>query len=85
MFEMNQTSTFVWTNETMEDDQLDLFLIEVPVTIVQIVFVILGMILKAMIVYFEHFGRDTQKRSLLNRVSWHLKWLLYQVMNTGFL
>ena len=69
MFEMNQTSTFVWTNETMEDDQLDLFLIEVPVTIVQIVFVILGMILKAMIVYFEHFGRDTQKRSLLNRVS----------------
>ena len=62
-------STFIWTNETTETDQLDLLLLELPLAILQLIFVALGMILKAMIIYFEHFGRDTQKRSLLNRVS----------------
>ena len=62
-------STFIWTNETTETDQLDLSLLELPLAFLQLIFVALGMILKAMIIYFEHFGRDTQKRSLLNRVS----------------
>ena len=58
----------VSTNETTESNQLDLLVFELPLTILSIIFVVLGMILKAMIIYFEHFGRDTQKRSLLNRV-----------------
>ena len=59
----------VSTNETAKSNQrLDLLVFEAPLTILSIIFVVLGMILKAMIIYFEHFGRDTQKRSLLNRV-----------------
>ena len=55
-----------------EDDtkaNVDLDLIVWPLTIFQMIFIILGVILKLMIIYFEHYGRDSQKRSLVNRVS----------------
>ena len=48
---------------------MDLDLITFVLTIIQMIFLTLGMVLKSMIIYFEHFGRDTQKRSLFNRVS----------------
>ena len=48
---------------------MDLDLITFVLTIIQIIFITLGMVLKSMIIYFEQFGRDTQKRSLFNRVS----------------
>ena len=48
---------------------MDLDLITFVLTIIQIIFLTLGMVLKSMIIYFEHFGRDAQKRSLFNRVS----------------
>ena len=48
---------------------MDLDLITFVLTIIQIIFITLGMVLKSMIIFFEHFGRDTQKRSLFNRVS----------------
>ena len=57
-----------WTNDTLVNNQIDLFLVDLSLSIVQIIFVVLGMILKTMIIYFEHFGRDTKKRSLFNRV-----------------
>ena len=43
--------------------------IVIPLTIIRAIFSILGIILKLMIIFYEHFGRDTQKRPLLNRVS----------------
>ena len=48
---------------------MDLDLITFVLTIIQMIFLTLEMVLKSMIIYFEHFGRDTQKRSLFNRVS----------------
>ena len=50
---------------------MDLDLITFVLTIIQIIFITLGMVLKSMIIYFEQFGRDTQKRSLFNRVSFN--------------
>ena len=50
---------------------MDLDLIISVLTVIQIIFIILGMVLRSMIIYFEQFGRDPQKRSLLNRVSWY--------------
>ena len=50
-------------------NNMDLDLITFVLTIIQIIFITLGMVLKSMIIYFEQFGRDTQKRSLFNRVS----------------
>ena len=67
--EDGDNSTFIWRDDTTETNQLDLSLLEVSFALLQIIFVAVGMVLKAMIIYFEHFGRDTQKRSLLNRVS----------------
>ena len=48
---------------------MDLESIPLIVTPIQIIFIFMGVSLKCLIIYFEHFGRDTQKRSLLNRVS----------------
>ena len=50
-------------------DSLGPPVIVIPLTIIRAVFSILGIILKLMIIFYEHFGRDTQKRPLLNRVS----------------
>ena len=52
------------TRRNVDSDSLVLTL-----TILQVMFIIFGIILKLMIVYFEHFGRDSQKRSLVNRVN----------------
>ena len=41
----------------------------VAISITQIIFTIFGIFLKFLIIYYEQFGRDTQKRPLLNRVS----------------
>ena len=68
--EIDPNSTFALTNGTNQpNNQPDYSIVTVSLTVLQIIFVMLGMILKTMIVYFEHFGRDSQKRSLLNRVS----------------
>ena len=67
--EVDPNSTFALTNGTNQPNQSDYFIVTVPLTVLQIIFVMLGMILKTMVIYFEHFGRDSRKRSLLNRVS----------------
>ena len=41
----------------------------VAISITQTIFTIFGIFLKSLIIYYEHFGRDTKKRPLLNRVS----------------
>ena len=51
------------------DVNMDLELIAFVIKTIQIIFLALGTVLKSMIIYFERFGRDTQKRSLFNRVS----------------
>ena len=61
----NRTETIV----NNINHNMDLDLITFVLTIIQIIFITLGMVLKSMIIYFEQFGRDTQKRSLFNRVS----------------
>ena len=38
-------------------------------TIIKVLFVTFGGILQLMIIHFERFGRDSAKRSLVNRVS----------------
>ena len=67
--EVDPNSTSALINGTILPNQSDYFIVTVPLTVLQIIFVLLGMILKTMVIYFEHFGRDSQKRSLLNRVS----------------
>ena len=64
---------------------MDLDLIISVLAVIQIIFIILGMVLRSMIIYFEQFGRDTQKRSLLNRVSWYFYVLKDHVLVTSFL
>ena len=51
------------------DVNMDLELIAFVIKTIQIFFLALGTVLKSMIIYFERFDRDTQKRSLFNRVS----------------
>lgn len=63
---------------------MDLDLIISVLTVIQIIFIILGMVLRSMIIYFEQFGRDPQKRSLLNRVSWYFYVLKDHVLVTSF-
>ena len=42
---------------------------EIPLTLAKVTFLILGIPLQSLIVFFEMLGRDSQKRGLINRVS----------------
>ena len=44
-------------------------IVVVSITITQTILTIIGTFLQFLIIYYEHFGRDSQKRPLLNRVS----------------
>ena len=64
------TSTGLNSNTTeyhSSADQLNSF--EIPLTVAKVTFLVLGMALQSLIIYFEMFGRDSQKRGLINRVS----------------
>ena len=58
-------------NSTLNDldvgEDLDNF--RMILTIIKVLFVTFGGILQLMIIHFERFGRDSAKRSLVNRVS----------------
>ena len=66
------------------DVNMDLELIAFVIKTIQIFFLALGTVLKSMIIYFERFGRDTQKRSLFNRVSL-LKWKITSLTQYRYL
>ena len=44
-------------------------IVVVSITITQTILTIIGTFLQFLIIYYEHFVRDSQKRPLLNRVS----------------
>ena len=61
-----------FTNLTNESStvasQHSQLIVVVSITITQTILTIFGAFLKFLIIYYEHFGRDSQKRPLRNRV-----------------
>ena len=59
------------TNEssTVASHQHSQLIVVVSITITQTILTIFGAFLKFLIIYYENFGRDSQKRPLRNRVS----------------
>ncbi len=57
----NESSTVV--------SQHSQLIVVVSITITQTILTIFGTFLQLLIIYYEHFGKDSQKRPLLNRVS----------------
>ena len=56
-------------SSTVASHQHSQLIVVVSITITQTILTIFGAFLKFLIIYYEHFGRDSQKRPLRNRVS----------------
>ena len=68
--EMNNSDIGLTDNKTHNVTFEDLGKnIEIPLTIVKVTITMLGIALQGLIIFFEMFGRDSQKRGLINRVS----------------
>ena len=76
----NQTKDFIFdvdwipipvnkTNSTDHDFETKL---KIPLFLIETTFRLLGIALQCLIIYFERFERDSQKRGSINRVSWIL-------------
>ena len=56
-------------NKTNFDSEYNVKRVKIFLTIAMAIFNISGIVLQSFIIYFEKFGRDSQKRGLTNRVS----------------